>query len=149
MSQPADILIIGYGNELRRDDGVGPRVAEAVAAWRRPGLRTLVCHQLAPELAEVIAQARAVIFVDAALSSGESTVQARPVEPLPTRSALAHAGEPRGLLALARDVFGQCPPAWVIAVPALDFGFGEQLSPLAAAGVPRALERIRCLCGAL
>jgi Ni,Fe-hydrogenase maturation factor len=28
--QRTDLLVIGYGNTLRGDDGVGPRVAEAV-----------------------------------------------------------------------------------------------------------------------
>jgi hypothetical protein len=28
------LIVIGYGNTLRRDDGVGPKVAEAVADSR-------------------------------------------------------------------------------------------------------------------
>ena len=35
---PAGILVIGYGNTLRGDDGVGPKVAEAVAALALPGV---------------------------------------------------------------------------------------------------------------
>src|SRR5947209_7059306 len=35
------VLVIGYGNELRGDDGVGPCVARTVASWQRPGLRAL------------------------------------------------------------------------------------------------------------
>ena len=30
-SAPAGLLVIGYGNTLRRDDGIGPKVAEVVA----------------------------------------------------------------------------------------------------------------------
>jgi Ni,Fe-hydrogenase maturation factor len=33
---PAGLLVIGYGNTLRRDDGVGPRVADAIAALALP-----------------------------------------------------------------------------------------------------------------
>ncbi len=43
------ILVIGYGNSLRSDDGVGPFVAEAVEALRLPGVHTLICQQLSPE----------------------------------------------------------------------------------------------------
>src|SRR5687767_15002380 len=63
------LLVIGYGNTLRRDDGVGPRVAETVGALRLPGVRTLVCQQLSPEHAEPISQADAVVFVDAAVDA--------------------------------------------------------------------------------
>ena len=33
----AELLVIGYGNTLRGDDGVGPRVAEAVEKLNLPG----------------------------------------------------------------------------------------------------------------
>jgi len=36
LHQPAHLLVIGYGSTLRGDDGVGPCVAEAVAALNQP-----------------------------------------------------------------------------------------------------------------
>ena len=42
MTEPT--LIIGYGNTLRSDDGVGPRLAQTVADWRLPGVRSLALH---------------------------------------------------------------------------------------------------------
>ena len=51
----AELLVIGYGNSLRRDDGVGPRVAEAIEELNLPGVRTLVCQLLTPEFADPIA----------------------------------------------------------------------------------------------
>ena len=62
-------LIIGYGNTLRGDDGVGPRVAETVAALNLPGVRALVCPMLMPEIADPISRAHTVIFVDAAVDA--------------------------------------------------------------------------------
>ena len=57
-------LIVGYGNDLRSDDGAGVIVARKVAVlW--PQARVIVVHQLTPELAEDIAMAGKVIFVDA------------------------------------------------------------------------------------
>ena len=66
---PASLLVIGYGNTLRRDDGVGPKLADAVAALGLTGVRTLACALLTPELAEAVSQAQRVIFVDAAVDS--------------------------------------------------------------------------------
>jgi hypothetical protein len=51
-----EILVIGYGNTLRGDDGVGPRVAEAIEELNLPGVRTLVCQLLTPEFADPIAR---------------------------------------------------------------------------------------------
>ena len=77
---PSGLLIIGYGNTLRRDDGVGPKVAEAVAALALPGVRALAYPLLTPELAEAVSQARVVIFVDAAVDAPRG-VQLRKLAP--------------------------------------------------------------------
>jgi hypothetical protein len=63
--QKFNLLVIGYGNELRGDDGVGPKTAMAVSEWHFPGVKTMVCHQLTPDLAEPIAAAERVVFIDA------------------------------------------------------------------------------------
>lgn len=143
-SANGDFLIIGYGNTLRGDDGVGPRVAEAVAAMNLPGVRTLGCPMLTPELSDQIAQARVVVFVDAAVDAPQE-VQLRPLDPGETCQLMAHAADPRTMLALARDVFGHAPRAWWLTIPVADLGFGEDLSALAQAGFETALERIRTL----
>lgn len=58
-------LIIGYGNELRSDDGVGQRVSDTVATWKLPNVRALSVFQLTPELTENLATVNVAIFVDA------------------------------------------------------------------------------------
>jgi len=67
-TRTVDYLIIGYGNTLRGDDGAGPRVAEVVAGWSLPNVRAISAAQLTPELAEALAGAEVVIFVDAQVS---------------------------------------------------------------------------------
>ena len=74
------LLVIGYGNELRGDDGVGPRVARAVSDWRLPGVTALAVHQLAPELAEPLSLSDAAVFVDAAVVGGDR-VEVREIAP--------------------------------------------------------------------
>ena len=143
--QPAGFLVIGYGNTLRGDDGVGPRVAEAVATLNLPGVRTLACPMLTPELADPIAHAAKVIFVDAAVDAPKE-VQWRKLEPNETSQLMAHAADPRTMLALARDVFGHVPEAWWLTIPAVDLGFGEELSPAAQRGFDEAAEKIQAFC---
>jgi hydrogenase maturation protease len=138
----AGILVIGYGNTLRRDDGVGPRVADAVAALALPGVRALACPLLTPELAEAISRADATIFVDAAVDApGE--VQWRKLAPSASSQIMTHAASPATLLALARDVFGRAPEAWWLTIPVEDLGLGEEISPLAQRGFEIAVQEVR------
>ena len=139
-----ELLVIGYGNSLRRDDGVGPRVAEAIEEVQLPGVRTLVCQLLTPEFADQVARARKVIFVDAAVDRTDG-VHFRNLEPGPTSQLMAHAADPRTLLALARDVFGHAPAAWWLTVPAINMGFGTDYSPAAERGFHTAVEEIKKL----
>jgi hydrogenase maturation protease len=141
-SQEIRLLVIGYGNELRRDDGVGPKVVAAVAAWNLPNVRTLIDHQLTPEFAEPIASARRVVFVDASLSPGDS-VHLHDIEPHDHPEIITHVSDPRSLLALARQAFGRCPPASWLSIPVQDLDFGEGLSQVAQKGVGAALEALR------
>ena len=140
------LLVIGYGNPLRSDDGVGPKVAEAVEELQMPDVRALICHQLSPEHAEPIARARTVVFVDAAVDA-PNDVRLRKLEPGESSQLMAHAADPRTMLALARDAFGHCPEAWWLTIPAVKLDFGEELSPVARHGFEVALEQIRSLAG--
>jgi hydrogenase maturation protease len=138
------LLVIGYGNTLRSDDGVGPRVAEAVESLHLPGVETLVCQQLSPEYADPIAHAETVVFVDAAIDAPKE-VQLRPLVPNESSQLMAHAADPRTMLALARDVFGHAPKAWWLTIPAVNMEFSETLSSTAERGCAEAIQKIRSL----
>jgi hydrogenase maturation protease len=142
MTAHGALLIIGCGNTLRRDDGVGPRVAQAIAALNLPGTRAIARHQLAPELAEPISQASGVIFVDADVNAA-GEVRLNKLEPKDGEEVFAHAVDPRSLLALAGQLFGCSPPAWSLAIPVEDFGFGDGLSPRGEAGLQAAIKHVR------
>jgi hydrogenase maturation protease len=141
VEQAPGFLVIGYGNTLRRDDGVGPRVAESIAALGLRGVEALACALLTPELADPVARAGTVVFVDASVEAPRR-VQLRRLEPADSSRILAHAADPRTLLALARDVFGRVPQAWWLTIPIEDLGIGEELSPLARRGLELAVREI-------
>jgi len=138
----ARLLVIGYGNTLRRDDGVGPKVADAIEGLGLPGVSVLACPLLTPELAEPISRAERVIFVDAAVDA-PLEVHRRGVEPAASAQVMAHAASPATLLALARDVFGHAPQAWLLTIPVTELGIGEALSPLAQRGFELAIEEVK------
>jgi Ni,Fe-hydrogenase maturation factor len=89
-----EILIIGYGNTLRGDDGAGQRVAEMVSEWGLDEVRSLSVHQLTPELAEPISTAKLAIFVDAYPDTDSQGLQVRRLEDPPPPPLKR--GEPEG-----------------------------------------------------
>lgn len=143
-SCPRRLLVVGFGNTLRRDDAAGPAVAEAIAALSLPGVQVVVRHQLTPELAEVISHADAVVFVDASIEA-QGEAELRDTQPGDGFQTLVHATDPGSLLALSRDLFGRSPRSWTLTIPAEDFALGDGLSPLAQAGVARAVQEIQRL----
>jgi hydrogenase maturation protease len=140
-----EFLVIGYGNTLRGDDGVGQRVVEAVGHLCLPGVRTLICPLLTPELADPISRAGSVIFVDAAVDAPNEVLWRR-LEPNETSQLMAHAANPRTMLALARDVFGRVPEAWWLTIPVLDLGFREDFSPGVQKTFAETVEKIQAFC---
>ncbi len=143
--RPATILVIGYGNDLRGDDGAGQRAAAEVEAWGVPGVQVRALHQLTPELAEPLAAADRAVFLDAHPVSDGAAVRIRRIDPAAPPTRFAHTADPQALLDLARTAFGRAPESWSITIPARDFTFGAALSPLTARGVADALVAIRPL----
>ncbi|MBE9195661.1 hydrogenase maturation protease [Synechocystis sp. LEGE 06083] len=143
-------LIIGYGNTLRGDDGVGRYLAEEIARQNWPHCRVISTHQLTPELAEAIAAVEQVIFIDAQWHQDQSSplVQCQPLylpPPEQLSGELGHRGNPLELMALAKILYGVEVQAWWILIPAFTFDYGETLSPLTAMAQAEALAKIRPL----
>ncbi len=147
-SRAASILVIGYGNTLRRDDALGCLIADMVGSCQRPGVRSMSLAQLTPELAAELAAIETAVFVDARIYSPSSqpAVQVEPLLPCGEDwASLVHALTPSVLLGLCKAAFGKCPRAWQVSVPGSDFSFGEGLSDLAARGLGQALGMIEAL----
>jgi hydrogenase maturation protease len=148
---PIPILMIGYGNELRGDDAVGPHILRAVEDWQEQGVQTCIVHQLTPELSEDIARAEWVLFVDACRFNCPQTAKITLLDGVGSKTAgstvpaLGHTCDPQSLLTLTHSVYGHRPKAWRLAVPAVDFSMGEHLSATAKQGIKEALGLIRML----
>ena len=88
-------LILGYGNQSRRDDGVGWFVLEQLAALNLPDVELETSHQLEVEASETISRFDAVIFVDAAIPEAPEagpTLRRHAQLPKPRRRPLPDAG---------------------------------------------------------
>lgn len=121
MSQVPLPLVIGIGNPLRRDDGVGWRLAAEWGLLRgdEAPARVLAVQQMLPELAETLSRHDRVLFIDA---TSTGSCRAEPadgpwLQPLsPDRSGdgagiFSHRFDPAVLLALAAELYGHSPRA--------------------------------------
>ncbi|MEL7034003.1 MAG: hydrogenase maturation protease [Cyanobacteria bacterium J06592_8] len=138
------VIILGYGNLIRGDDGIGPAVATEVETWKLANVRSLCLHQLVPEVAEDLSQVDVAIFVDASMT-GE-TIEISPQNPIETTASnWGHYLNPESLLTLAKTLYGKAPQAWLISVPGVNFELCDRLSETAENGVKLALEEIQTL----
>lgn len=140
-------LVVGYGNPLLGDDGVGRAVVQALAeAAVIDQFEVVGCHQLTPELAERLAAVDLVVFIDAGAGVEPGSVVVTPVQSvLPQSSALVHHLEPGALVRMSRELYGRSPDAFLVTVGAGSFALSEELSEVAAAALPRAVAAVRKL----
>lgn len=155
-------LIIGVGNTLRRDDGAGISLAEAVAGAMRARAKVVeirLLQQLLPEIAEEIGELRAQTVMIADCSAVADDGQQGSVERLlpldegrqgrlPSEGAEigSHGLGAAALIELARRLYGFGGEAWLATVVGVDFGHGEGLSPATSRAIdqmtPMIVDRI-------
>ncbi|MCL6471920.1 MAG: hydrogenase maturation protease [Firmicutes bacterium] len=143
----AHILVIGYGNPLRGDDGAGLFVARQLSKLSElsahDNIKILSLHQLTPELADDISKAKLVIFIDASWNQPPGHLSCKMVMPGPSITGITtHHLEPSGLLTFTQGLYGVFPDTVIIiTIGGNSFGFVEDLSPSVAAALPK-LEKV-------
>ena len=137
-------LVIGYGNSLRSDDGIGLKVAAEVEKLEFSHARSLRLHQLTPELAATLAEVDRAIFIDAAVN--RETVQIDVLKPEEAQGRqVGHFCDARSLLAMSQLLYDYAPQAWLITIPVQNLDFGETFSSVAEKGAREALKIIEKL----
>lgn len=137
-------LIVGYGNPLRGDDGVGWVIAGRLATDPRfADTEVLQRHQLTPELALDFSRAEVVVLVDARAGVPAGSVASERVDPASANgTTLSHHLGPASLVGLASQLYGRAAEVHVVSVGAGTLEVGEGLSPAAEAAVAGAIDRI-------
>jgi hydrogenase maturation protease len=139
------VLVVGYGNPLRGDDGAGFN-----AAWllsldpRLQGADVLIRQQLTPELAEDVARADLVVLIDAAVGGGRpGTVSVRRVDAGQAGGTTwTHSVDPSILAVLADELYGRVPPIMLVSVEAASMEPGRRLSSSVARALPEIVETV-------
>jgi hydrogenase maturation protease len=141
-------LILGIGNSLRGDDGLGKAVVEDLVRTCKLSGTIQAVHQLTPELALLLAGASLGIIIDASREGepGEIRVHSLSSAFRAHRVAETHATTPEDLAALTHALYSCCPPLVVISMTGADFGFGEQFSAVVEQKIPLVSQMVRTVC---
>jgi hydrogenase maturation protease len=139
------VLIIGLGNPLRSDDGVGWRAAEELEVkLSGRGVEVITRHQLTPELADIVSGSTVVFFVDAECGV-PGTVTCSLVRPQAPIDAFSHQLSPGAVLGLAQELYGQTPLAFTFSICGECFDVGEALSPQVTVHLPDLVARVAAM----
>ena len=138
----AGVLVVGYGNPLRGDDGIGWHAARLLATDPRlADARVLAQHQLVPELAVDVSRASLVVLVDAAAEGDPGSVRVRKVEPRSAAPATwSHHVDPQTLAGLAEALYGATAPMVLVSVSAESFAEGNGLSSTLQRALPEVVK---------
>ncbi len=129
-----EMLVIGYGNLLRGDDGAGHYVIAALEPLLPEG-SVFAIHQLTPEWSEMISHTRNVVFVDAAVGDSPGEVRCLRLVPRVYQPG-SHDLTAEGVLSMAADLFGRYPNAHIVTITGKSFELSDSLTPPVAASVP-------------
>lgn len=142
-------LIVGYGNPLRSDDGVGWVIAGRLAADPRfSDTVVLQRQQLTPELALDVSRADLVVLVDARSGAPAGAVAIERVDPASANgTAWSHHLGPASLVGLAGELYGRAAEVQVVSIGVGSLEVGERLSPAVEAAVTGAIDTIARLIG--
>lgn len=130
-TEPESCFVVGLGNSLRRDDGLGAFVVrELERRLNGKGLCFLVRRQLEADLIEDLHQADVVVFVDASVESLAEGWRLTKMQPeFCPAPYLTHTVKPEFFLGLMNMVYRKNPAAWLVSIQGDDFGYGQGLSP--------------------
>ncbi len=141
------ILLIGFGNPGRLDDGLGPALVERLRSRGFESLTLESAYQLAVEHAALVARHPVVVFADASLTGPEPFTVSRLAPVVDSAGFTTHSLEPRGVLGLALQLYGARPVGISLAIRGYSFdGFGEFLDARALRNLEAAEAYIASFC---
>jgi len=130
---PMRVLVLGYGNPSRQDDGAGHVLSRLlVRSVRKCGDEATLWrgHQLVPEAVLEAEDVDVAIFCDASLIAHENGYALERVDPSSSgRDGLnMHTFGPGSVLALAEKVLGRVPEGLILSVSGVSFDFSDRLT---------------------
>lgn len=147
MTEQIRILIYGYGNPGRQDDGLGIAFSEAIEKWAGENkMIHITCdsnYQLNIEDAELISNFDLVLFADASIEVIKDFTISR-VECSTSKIEFSmHAVSPAFVLDLCNKIYKKSPETYLLHLKGYEWDFKEGLTPDAVNNLKRAIRRVK------
>ena len=140
------ILIYGYGNPGRQDDGLGNKFIEMIEEWvneqNLEGFEFDSNYQLNIEDAAAVADKDLVIFVDASTEEIENFILT-PVDASTKVAFTTHAASPGYIVGLSKKLYNKFPPTYLLHIKGYEWDFREGLSFKAQQNMEKSLEMMK------
>lgn len=140
------ILIYGYGNPGRQDDGLGNAFVQRLEEWvnqeQIPGFEFDSNYQLNIEDAANIADKDMVIFVDASEEDIEDFILT-PIDETAQVTFTTHAASPGYIVKLCRELYNHVPESYLLHIKGYTWEFREGLSERAIQNLDKALKSMQ------
>ena len=139
------ILVYGYGNPGRQDDGLGVEMIKMVQEWiDRHSLSCMASennYQLNVEDSEIISNMEIVVFVDATQEESILEYKFAKINPSDEKIEFSmHAVSPEYVLNLSKKLFDKMPETYVLAIKGYEWDFKEELSDNARLNLEQAYQ---------
>ena len=141
-------LIIGYGNTIRCDDGLGPYIVKSLrdkVGNLGKNIEIISLPQLDVTLTSLISRSDIVLFVDAKTDMADELVTIKRVKPNPGPAGLSYISHKINIPTLLRaslDWFGVEPLCYIIMPKGFNFSFSDTISEKALESANLAQNKI-------
>ena len=136
-----NILVIGIGNPLRCDDGVGSYVADCIEAKGLKRVKVWITQQLQVEDLEAMLEFYRIILVDASMDG--PPVDFRPVESVKRQPlSSSHHLSAETFVNLAQSIYHKELSMQLCSIKGHSFEVGDQITPAVQTCAQQAVELI-------
>ena len=140
-------LLIGFGNTLRRDDGLGPYIVDSIAVESYCGMevRKISIPQIDLILADDLSKVDLALFVDSRIDDSDDLVKVEHCAPSREPSLCSHTSHSlsiQDLINLTRDLYGRVPESYIVMPKGFDFSLGEDLTSKAKKSAVLAVQTV-------
>ncbi len=147
MSNMKKILIYGYGNPGRQDDGVGNIFVEEMEKWVTKNKIDNISfdsnYQLNIEDADTISEKDIVVFVDATIEDIEDFYIDKVNASEAKVEFTMHAVSPAFVLNLCNDIYNKYPETYLVHIKGYEWEFGEGLTDKAQNNLNKAIDFVK------
>ena len=138
------ILVYGYGNPGRQDDGLGYNFIKEIEKKNIPNLDVDFNYQLNIEDANTISDYDIVVFVDASFRVAVD-FSFEPLLPSKEIQFTTHAMSAQSVLHLCKQVYHKSPESYLFEIKGYEWELGEGLTTNSKVALFKALRFFECL----